>query len=45
MATMIATTTETTIRILNRFRTRGIIALGPHSIDLKNMAALEALAR
>jgi CRP-like cAMP-binding protein len=45
MAGMVGTTTETTIRVLNDFQSRGILSLGPHRIDLKNPAALQALAR
>jgi CRP/FNR family transcriptional regulator len=45
MAGMVGTTTETTIRVLNDFQSKGILSLGPHRIDLKNLAALQALTR
>jgi CRP/FNR family transcriptional regulator len=43
MASMLGTTTETTIRILNRFQAQGILTLVHHTIDLKNIGALQAL--
>jgi CRP-like cAMP-binding protein len=45
MAGMIGTTTETTIRILNDFQSKGILSLGPQRIDFKNLDALQALTR
>jgi CRP/FNR family transcriptional regulator, polysaccharide utilization system transcription regulator len=45
IASMVGTTTETTIRILNRFQARGILTLGHHAIDLKNIQALRDMAR
>lgn len=45
MASMIGTTTETTIRVLNRLQAQGVVSLGHHAIELKNISALQALSR
>lgn len=45
MASMLGTTTETAIRILNRFQAQGYLTLGHHAIELKNILALKSLAR
>jgi len=45
IASMLGTTTETTIRILNRFQAQGILSLGHRSIDLKKISVLQSLTR
>lgn len=45
MASMVGTTTETTIRVLSRFQTQRLLTLGNHTIQLKNIPALRRLSR
>ena len=45
MGSMIGTTTETTIRVLNQLQAKGIVSLGHHAIEFTNISALQALAR
>jgi CRP/FNR family transcriptional regulator len=45
MASMLGTTTETAIRVLNRFQAQGILTLGHHTVDLKNIQALRDLVQ
>jgi len=45
IASMLGTTTETTIRVLARFQKQGVLSLSHNAIDLKNISALQALAR
>jgi CRP/FNR family transcriptional regulator len=44
MAGMVGTTTETTIRTLNDFQSKGFLKLGRQRIEIKDSAALQALA-